>query len=76
MSRRPHATEEAKETVNTYVEHFESGMRTSYTHHPAPLASTLPHYSGGAAATGTIILLVLIACATIAAFTIARRRRR
>jgi hypothetical protein len=41
--------------------------------HPAPAALTtaVPHYSGGATLTGTMILLALIVCAVV--FT--RRRR-
>ena len=45
-------------------------MRTD----PAALASTLPHYSGAASATGTTILLVLIACGIIAVVLVRRRR--
>jgi hypothetical protein len=39
--------------------------------HPAALANAVPHYSGGATVTGTVILLALILCAVV----FVRRRR-
>jgi hypothetical protein len=33
--------------------------------HPAALTTAVPHYSGGATVTGTVILLALIVCAVV-----------